>query len=333
MAKNNNVDDIVDSIQKKYGNDSLMRMGSNPLSVKRLSSQCLGLDFALGGGFPYGRITEILGNEGSGKTTMALHILSECMKYNGMGAVIDVEHALDPKYAMEIIGKPFKSLLLSQPQSGSQAMDIAADLMSDKIKKENDKPLVIVVDSIAAMASDAELEGKPTDNSIASLARLVSSSLRRLTPLISKSEAIFVCLNQMRTNMNSWQTSEHSAGGKALKFYASVRLQLSASTKRAGDEGFQGQLVKAKTIKNKTYVPFQESELELVFGKGFDIDASLIDAALRFDVVQKKSSWLYYGDISAQGVDKFVENLKSDPNAIEDIRSQVLDIQNQVSKA
>ena len=316
------INELVKEIHSKHGKESINKMDSKPSSVQRLSTQLSSLDLALGGGFPYGRITEVWGSEGSGKTTLALHVLSECQKQGGMPVIIDVEHALDFSYA-EALGLASDKLLVSQPQSGDEAMKIASDLMLKKIGMETDKPLVIVIDSIAALTTVAEMEGDIADHQMAYLARFLSKVLKRLTPLISASGAVFVCLNQSRVNIGSYGNPEQSAGGKALKFYSSMRVQLTPGQKIMGDKGFDGMTVKIKAVKNKTFRPFLEAELELHYGKGFDRLQSLMDAGLAMGLIQIKGAWLGYGDERFNGKKKFKDAMINDPDLYDVLKSEV----------
>ena len=322
----NFLDDVVKKIQTKHGKDSLMKMDSAPEDVPRLSSQCIGLDYILGGGFPCGRITEIMGNEGSGKTTLALHALAECQRLGGLPVIIDVEHALDFKYA-EAIGLDPKNLVISQPSSGDKAMNIAQDIMREKTAENSSKPLVIVIDSIAALTVEAELdEDDITSGRIAYLAAFLSKVIPKLTRNVSESKAVFLCLNQMRAKIGDYVGGDESSGGKALKFYASVRLQLSASKKRMGKEGLVGQVVKAKTAKNKTFVPLKETELEIVFGEGFDQARSLIYMASELNLFERKGSWFEYGKKRFQGLDKLAIALKEDEELNKSLNDKVIEL-------
>ena len=264
----NLIDSIVKNVHEKFGNDSLKKMYDFNFNVERISTQMPSLDTTIGGGIPLGGITEIIGNEGAGKTTLGLHILSECLNQGGVAVYIDVEHSLKSNYIEKIIENP-KDLMICQPRNSEHVVAISEEVMLAKEKDASNKPCVIVIDSVAALATEDELRGDFNTNQMAHLARFLSLAIKRLNPKISLSKTAFVCLNQMRSSIGFFY-SEKSAGGKAIKFYAMIRLQMSASSKRMGEDGFGSQLVKTKTIKNKTHIPLQESTLELVFGEGFD---------------------------------------------------------------
>jgi len=306
------IETIVGDIQKKHGAEAVALMSANPLQRKRLSTQCVSLDYILGGGLAQGTITEIMGAEGSGKTTLALHIVAECQRQGGIAMIIDAEHALDTVY-MKAVGIDAKSLIICQPATGEEAMKIAYQVMESKIELANDKPLVIVIDSIAALATEAEFTGEITDYKISPLARFMSDILRRITSKVSDSKAVFVCLNQLRTKIGGYGNPMISSGGKALKFYASARIELRPSKKiMSENKGFKGQIIHVKTVKNKTYIPFLEADFQIIFGQGINIAHSIVQMAIELGVVTRSGTWIRWGDNRKyQGVKAFVDELEA----------------------
>lgn len=281
-------------IEKQYGQGSLMQLGKydNALGIDSIPSGSILLDEALGvGGYPRGRIIEIYGPESSGKTTLALHAIAEAQKKGGIAAFIDAEHALDPVYAKNL-GVNTDELWVSQPDNGEQALEIAESLVRSGAVD------IIVVDSVAALTPQAEIEGDMGDAHVGLQARLMSQALRKLTGTLSKSKTILVFINQIRMKIGvMFGNPETTTGGNALKFYASQRLEVRRiETIEKGEDEAIGNKVRVKVVKNKVAPPFRRVELEIMFGKGISASGSLIDAAIKFNIVDKKGAWYTYGD-------------------------------------
>ena len=281
-------------IEKQFGVGSIMKLGAqaNWLNIETIPTGSILLDEALGiGGYPRGRIIEIYGPESSGKTTLALHAVSEAQKMGGNAAFIDAEHALDPVYAKNL-GVDINNLWVSQPDNGEQALEIAESLVRSGAVD------IIVVDSVAALTPQAEIEGDMGDSHVGLQARLMSQALRKLTSTISKSKTILIFINQIRMKIGvMFGNPETTTGGNALKFYSSVRLEVRKieTIEKNTDEAI-GNKVRVKVVKNKVAPPFRKVELEIMFGKGISWAGSLIDAAVKYDVIEKKGSWYTMGD-------------------------------------
>lgn len=311
-GKNEAIDAITDQINKKYGPGSFMRLGSNKtVNVDVISTGALTLDHALGvGGIPRGRITEIYGHEASGKTTLTLHIIAEAQKAGGYAAFIDAEHALDPTYA-SALGVDIDNLYISQPNSGEEALEILEKVVSSTAFD------IVVVDSVAALVSRAELAGDIGDAHIALQARLMSHALRKLTAIISNTNTAVIFINQLRQNIATTGygagPTETTTGGKALKFYSSVRLDIRRTEWiKKGDETI-GHKVKIKVVKNKLSAPFKVVNLEIIFGHGISTEGLLIDLAMEAKIITRSGAWFYYnGEQIAQGKEKVREILASD---------------------
>ncbi|MBF9016073.1 MULTISPECIES: recombinase RecA [unclassified Oceanispirochaeta] len=275
-------------IEKQFGKGSIMKMGDQPhMEVEAIPSGSILLDEALGvGGYPKGRIVEIYGPESSGKTTLALHAIAESQKQGGIAAFIDAEHALDPSYARGL-GVNVDELWVSQPDTGEQSLEITESLIRSGAVD------IIVVDSVAALTPRAEIEGDMGDSHMGLQARLMSQALRKLTGIISKSNACLIFINQIRMKIGvMFGNPETTTGGNALKFYSSVRLEVrKIETMAKGQEDAIGNRVRVKVVKNKVAPPFRKVELEIIFGKGISSIASLMDAALKYELIQKSGSW------------------------------------------
>ena len=309
-------------IEKQYGQGSLMKLGNhaNALGIESIPSGSILLDEALGvGGYPRGRIIEIYGPESSGKTTLALHAIAECQKKGGIAAFIDAEHALDPVYAKNL-GVNTDELWVSQPDNGEQALEIAESLIRSGAVD------IIVVDSVAALTPQAEIEGDMGDAHVGLQARLMSQALRKLTGTISKSKAILVFINQIRMKIGvMFGNPETTTGGNALKFYASIRIEVRRiETIEKGDEEAIGNKVRVKVVKNKVAPPFKRVELEIMFGKGISASASLIDAAVKCGIVDKKGAWYTMGEEKlGQGRENAKATIEQNPQMAADIEARV----------
>ena len=322
-GKNEAIEAITDQINKKYGAGSFMRLGSNKtVNVDVISTGALTLDHALGvGGIPRGRITEIYGHEASGKTTLTLHVIAEAQKAGGYAAFIDAEHALDPTYACAL-GVDIDNLYISQPNSGEEALEILEKVVSSTAFD------IVVVDSVAALVSRAELAGDIGDAHIALQARLMSHALRKLTAIISNTNTAVIFINQLRQNIATTGygagPTETTTGGKALKFYSSVRLDIRRTEWiKKGDETI-GHKVKIKVVKNKLSAPFKVVNLEIIFGHGISSEGLLIDLAMESKIITRSGAWFYYnGEQIAQGKEKVRELLSADPKMRLELEIQI----------
>ena len=321
-----NVEKALEAVQldinKAYGDGSIMRLGGTAtLDVETISTGCLSLDMALGvGGVPKGRIIEVFGPESSGKTTLALHIVAECQKNGGKAAFIDAENALDPEYAKNL-GCNADDLLVSQPDSGEQALDILQKLLETAALD------VIVVDSVAALVPKAELDGQIGDVTVGLQARLMSQALRKLSGPINKSRTCVVFINQIREKIGvMFGSPETTPGGRALKFYSSVRLDIRriAAIKEGTD--MTGNRTRVKVVKNKVAPPFKMTEFDIMYGKGISYSGDLLDLALQGGVVEKMGSWFSYkSDKIAQGREKVKVLLDTDEKLMKSVLSDVKD--------
>lgn len=322
MAKN--VDKALEAVQldinKEYGDGSIMRLGGTAnLDVEAISTGCLSLDMALGvGGVPKGRIIEVFGPESSGKTTLALHIVAECQKNGGKAAFIDAENALDPEYAKNL-GCNADDLLVSQPDSGEQALDILQKLLETAALD------VIVIDSVAALVPKAELDGQIGDVTVGLQARLMSQALRKLSGPINKSRTCVVFINQIREKIGvMFGSPETTPGGRALKFYSSVRLDIRriAAIKEGTD--MTGNRTRVKVVKNKVAPPFKMTEFDIMYGKGISYEGDLIDLATKANIITKTGSWFSFEDSQiGQGREKVKTAIKEDKKLKTKIEKQV----------
>jgi len=312
----------IAQIEKQFGKGAVMKLGqTTALNVEAIPTGSLSLDIALGiGGVPRGRIVEIYGPESSGKTTVALHIAAEAQKAGGEAVFIDVEHALDPVYA-QALGVDIDSLLVSQPDTGEQALEIC-----DALVRSNAVD-VVVVDSVAAMTTKAEIEGEMGDTFVGLQARLMSQALRKLTGAISKSNCCVIFINQLREKIGvMYGNPETTPGGRALKFYSSVRLDVrKKDVIKVGSENV-GNLVRVKVVKNKVAPPFREAEFEIIYGEGISRDGEIVDLATRLEILNKSGSWYSYnGERIGQGRDKVKQVLKDNPAMAEEIARKVME--------
>ena len=308
------------NIEKQFGKGAIMRLGENvTMNVDKISTGSLSLDVALGiGGVPRGRVVEIYGPESSGKTTIALHIAAEAQKKGGTAAFIDVEHALDPIYA-GALGVDIDSLLVSQPDTGEQAMEICEALVRSGAID------VVVVDSVAAMVPRAEIEGEMGDSHVGLQARLMSQALRKLTGSIGKTNTVVVFINQLREKVGvMYGNPETTPGGRALKYYASVRIDVRRieALKQGGE--VVGNRTRAKVVKNKVAPPFREAEFDIMFGQGISKVGEILDIGVNMGIVQKSGSWFSYGDVRlGQGRDNIKEYFIQNPELAQEIEEKV----------
>lgn len=320
-ARKRNLDLALSQIQKDFGENAIMRLGDNvKMEVDVIPTGNLLIDRALGvGGFARGRIVEIYGPESSGKTTLTLTAIAQAQKTGGLAAFIDVEHALDPQYAARL-GVNLDDLLVSQPSSGEEALQICEALVrSNSID-------VIVVDSVAALVTKQELEGEIGDSTVGAQARLMSAALRKLTSFISKARTVCVFTNQIREKIGvMFGNPETTPGGRALKFYASVRVDIRRIGQiKASDGSVAGNRTKIKVVKNKVAPPFTECEFDIMYNEGISSVGSLLDLAMEYDIIQKRGSWISYnGSQIAQGRDAAKEALKSNPDLYKEIEELV----------
>ena len=308
-------------IEKQFGKGAVMCLGDHEhMNVDVISTGSLSLDIALGiGGLPRGRIIEIYGPESSGKTTLALHCIAEAQKAGGFAAFIDAEHALDPKYS-KALGVDIDSLIISQPDTGEQALEITESLARSGAID------VIVIDSVAALVPRAEIEGEMGDAHVGLHARLMSQALRKLASVISKSNCVAIFINQLREKVGViYGNPEVTTGGRALKFYASVRLDIRKIETLKVDGEIIGSRTRAKVVKNKVAPPFKEAEFDVLYGKGISRDGENIDMAIKFNIIQKSGAWFAYKEYKLQGKDSVKELIKSKPELALEIKNLVFD--------
>jgi len=308
------------NIEKQFGKGAVMRLGENvTMNVDKISTGSLSLDLALGiGGLPRGRIVEIYGPESSGKTTLALHAVAEAQKTGGNAAFIDVEHALDPVYA-QALGVDIDSLLVSQPDTGEQALEICEALVRSGAID------IVVVDSVAAMTTKAEIEGEMGDSHVGLQARLMSQGMRKLTSVIGKTNTIVIFINQLREKIGvMYGNPETTTGGRALKYYASVRIDVRrVEAIKVGSEVI-GNRTRAKVVKNKVAPPFKEAEFDIMFGQGISKVGEIVDIAVKLGIVNKSGAWFSYGDIRlGQGRDNAKEYFKANPEIAKEVEDKV----------
>ncbi|MFH0999366.1 MAG: recombinase RecA [Bacteroidota bacterium] len=334
MAKTDNQQDIkteklkalqltLDKIEKSYGKGAVMKMGDSAVeSIAAISTGSLGLDTALGiGGLPRGRVVEIYGPESSGKTTLAIHAIAEAQKAGGIAAFIDAEHAFDRFYAAKL-GVDIENLLISQPDNGEQALEIADNLIRSGAID------IIVIDSVAALTPRSEIEGEMGDSKMGLQARLMSQALRKLTGTISKTGATCVFINQLREKIGvMFGNPETTTGGNALKFYASVRLDIRKISTIKDKENVIGTRVRVKVVKNKVAPPFRQTEFEILFGEGISKTGEIVDLGVEFDIIKKAGSWFSYGDTKlGQGRDAVKALLIDNPELAEELENKIKEV-------
>lgn len=314
------LDRAVSQIEKQFGKGSIMRLGSDEkLDVPVISTGSLSLDIALGvGGMPRGRVVEVFGPESSGKTTLTLHVVANAQKQGGTAAFIDVEHALDPEYAKRL-GVNLDTLLVNQPDTGEQALEIA------ELLTRSNAVDVIVVDSVAALVPKAELEGQMGDSHVAIQARLMSQALRKLTSVIAKSKTCLIFINQIREKIGvMFGNPETTPGGRALKFYSSVRVDIRRIGSIKDGEHIIGNRVRAKIAKNKVAAPFKKAEFDIMFNKGISRSGDVVDLGVDAQIVEKSGTWFSYGEIRlGQGRENTKKFLESKPELLEEIEQAI----------
>ncbi len=310
----------IEKIEKDFGKGSIMKLGDKPaINVEAIPTGSLALDIALGiGGVPRGRIIEIYGPESSGKTTLAQHIVAECQKKGGIAAFVDAEHALDPEYARNL-GVNIDELLISQPDTGEQALDITEELVRSGAVD------VVVVDSVAALVPKAEIEGSMEEQQMGLQARLMSKALRKLTGIIGKTNTTVIFINQLRQKIGvMYGNPEVTTGGNALKYYASVRLEIRRVERLEGDGEDIGNHVRVKVLKIKVAPPFRTAEFDIIFGKGICKVGNILDVAVNLNIVKKAGAWFSYNEEKlGQGRDKAKEVLTNNPDLLAEIEELV----------
>ena len=309
------------NIEKNFGKGSIMRLGAEAEKMESISTGSLGLDYALGvGGLPKGRIIEIYGPESSGKTTLALHVIAEAQKKGGIAAFIDAEHAFDRFYAAKL-GVDVENLLISQPDYGEQALEIAENLIRSGAID------VIVVDSVAALTPKSELEGEMGDSKMGLQARLMSQAMRKLTATINKTGCICIFINQLREKLGVlFGNPETTTGGNALKFYSSVRLDIRKISQIKDGENVTGSRVKVKVVKNKVAPPFRKAEFDILYGEGISRSGEIIDLGVELGVIKKSGSWFSYGDAKlAQGRDAAKRLIEDNPELSEELSQKIME--------
>ena len=320
QEKLNALNQALGKIEKEFGKGSVMKLGeATSMAIDVISTGSIGLDIAVGiGGLPKGRIIEVYGPESSGKTTVALHTVAEAQKQGGIAAFIDAEHALDPVYA-KALGVDIDNLIISQPDTGEQALEITESLVRSGALD------VIVVDSVAALVPKAEIDGDMGDSHMGLQARLMSQALRKLAGAINKSKTVLIFINQLREKIGvMFGNPETTTGGRALKFYASVRMDIRRIENIKQDGEVKGNRVRVKVIKNKVAPPFREAEFDIVYGQGISKEGNILDMAVNLDIVEKAGSWFSYnGERIGQGRENVKKYLKENPEILADVEQKV----------
>jgi len=310
----------MDKIEKSYGKGSIMRMGDKPVDdVQAIHSGSIALDMAMGiGGYPKGRVIEIFGPESSGKTTLAIHAIAEAQKVGGIAAFIDAEHAFDPTYAQKL-GVNINELLISQPDNGEQALEIADSLIRSGAID------IIVIDSVAALTPKAEIEGEMGDSKMGLQARLMSQALRKLTGSISKTKTCVIFINQLRDKIGvMFGNPETTTGGNALKFYASVRLDIRRIGQLKDGDDVQGSHTRVKVVKNKVAPPFRKAEFDILYGEGISKIGEIIDLGVEIEIIKKAGSWFSYGETKlGQGREGVKSLLRDNPELLDELEAKI----------
>lgn len=321
------LDTVLLNLDKQYGKGTVMRMGDSKIdeNIEVISSGSLGLNIALGvGGYPKGRVIEIYGPESSGKTTLTLHAIAEAQKAGGQAVFIDAEHAFDRTYAAKL-GIKLEDLIISQPDNGEQALEIADNLIRSGAVD------IVVIDSVAALTPKAEIEGSMGDSQMGLHARLMSQALRKLTATISRTKCTVIFINQLRDKIGGYGNPETTTGGNALKFYASVRVDIRKSSGESSkikgkDEGVIGIRTKVKIVKNKLAPPFKQTEFDIMYGEGISMVGEVLDMGVELGILQKSGSWFSYGDTKiGQGRDGVKDILKDNPELLEELKSKIIE--------
>ena len=309
----------VDQIEKQFGKGSIMHLaGDNKIDIETIPTGSVSLDIALGGGIPKGRIVEIYGPESSGKTTLTLHVIAELQKSGGTAAFVDAEHALDPAYAKRL-GVDIEKLLVSQPDSGEQALEIVETLVRSNAVD------IVVIDSVAALVPQAEIEGDMGDSHMGLQARLMSQALRKLTSIISRSKCTVIFINQLRMKIGvMFGNPETTTGGNALKFYASVRMDIRRTSQIKTGEEIIGNRVRVKVVKNKIAPPFRQAEFDIMYNQGISTEGDILDLATEKGIVEKAGAWFSYnGENFAQGREAAKQYLKDNPKVMAELDKKV----------
>jgi len=312
----------MDKIEKSYGKGSIMKLGDRVVEdVPSISSGSIGLDIAMGvGGYPKGRIIEIYGPESSGKTTLAIHAIAEAQKAGGIAAIIDAEHAFDPGYATKL-GVDINELLISQPDNGEQALEIADNLIRSGAVD------IIVIDSVAALTPKAEIEGEMGDSKMGLQARLMSQALRKLTANINRTKTCVIFINQLREKIGvMFGNPETTTGGNALKFYASVRLDIRRIGQIKDGEEAQGNHTRVKVVKNKVAPPFKKAEFDIMYGEGISKTGEIVDLGVELNVIKKSGSWFSYGETKlGQGRESVKSVLRDNPELAQELEAKIFE--------